>query len=395
MDKSQIKNELLPFMIDKINSNHYSIYLDAFDYYMNKYGIVQKMPDNQHTEYRLLYSPIEELKTILSFLNITSKQPYFYWLGKFYLSLPLPINWKETRNQFALTELRYKGEAISKIRPSYLYIVYLKKYFLTNILAKHKMIKLVQASRISFFHINKRKNGKIDYINIKKALFNENELKPGFSRNSLLKQSILDVQEMKENTIKVSNNPRESCVLRVLKSSKINTERWSNKTHKDFHFKWDNAELIKKQSKKNIDMRMSLKSHKQLSVFRKKIKNFFINKTYKVKSPEQTEKKDTKTTEKGWSLRLNRSRGRPLFTNRRGKSQTNAFSIKKSNDLIGTKNINILKDKIDKEGVKFSKDFLFKSLRTVEWKKRTVNLPKNGQFLMRLRNMNKQKTKRK
>ena len=175
--------ELQCLIINRIEEKYHVHYFNAIKYYLGKYSVPFKIPDNKHKDEELINISNDDFTKILLLLNIRVKQTYYFWLAKLYVILELPQGWAKQTNLLRQDQYTYKGIFNSYIKPSYLYVMKIKLFFERHKDKREQMQKLISLNYANFFHfsLNKRKR-KLKYTNIKKLLYNEKPDKRLFNR---------------------------------------------------------------------------------------------------------------------------------------------------------------------------------------------------------------------
>ena len=156
------------FIKKKIPFEMQNIYIRENINYIQKYGILYKIPFTLINSKELLKIKIHHFLKVIEFLGINSNEPYFFWLVKLYFCLPINNNWKVGNSNIKKNILLYKNKIRCKLRPTFGYIKYLLDYFKNNEEEKIKMKNICINIQKNFYHFYLNpENGKILFFDIK------------------------------------------------------------------------------------------------------------------------------------------------------------------------------------------------------------------------------------
>ena len=379
--------ELQCLIINRIEEKYHVHYFNAIKYYLGKYSVPFKIPDNKHKDEELINISNDDFTKILLLLNIRVKQTYYFWLAKLYVILELPQGWAKQTNLLRQDQYTYKGIFNSYIKPSYLYVMKIKLFFERHKDKREQMQKLISLNYANFFHfsLNKRKR-KLKYTNIKKLLYNE---KPD-KKDSLIESFIdgkskandhLNSLVLDDASSQQSNSFKKKEKSYFGKINSLMEEDISSESEQSVIFKWKNKKFLKEKShvvmKKKLINLLGPRTKKH-----SKFPNFFLKKQYKrVSVNKENISHNQKNRQSDFKSKRKVKHNILLKTcyNRKDRHSVNLNKDK----------INILRKKLKIKGMDFSYHKLNKSLGTVEWKRKTNSLPKHGRMLIRLQGLAK------
>lgn len=206
---SILSNELEKLQINKDLND---LLFQAYEFYQTRYGVLFKLPDKYHTHDKLTCIPIQEICKTIKLLGIGYSQCEYYWLAKLYYFLPLPEDWSQNKDMLNKPSFFHRSGILSKIRPSIVYVLNIKKLCETDPDANKRMKQLIQTNYASFFHFYKDPfTGKVTNFNIKKYIFETCELK---KRKLDVKLRSID-RSLDENKLKAESQINRTLNIRL------------------------------------------------------------------------------------------------------------------------------------------------------------------------------------